>query len=57
MRMSEKSHNNNSDNPLTSHRTDPGKILSPFWYTVPLQYAYKWLIAQAMANWVTSNIK
>ena len=25
MRMSEKCRNNNSDNPLTSHRTDEGK--------------------------------
>ena len=34
----------------------PGKILSPFWYTVPLQYVYKWLITQAMANRVTTKI-
>ena len=34
----------------------PGKILSPFWCTVPLQYVYKWLITQAMANWITTNI-
>ena len=25
MRMSEKGHNNDSDNPLTTHRTDKGK--------------------------------
>ena len=35
----------------------PGKILSrPFWCTVLLQYVYKWLITQAMANWVTIDI-
>ena len=27
-----------------------------FWCTVPLKYVYKWLITQAMANWVTINI-
>ena len=29
MRMSEKCHNNNSDNPLTSRRTDGGKLGLP----------------------------
>ena len=31
----------------------PAKFHRPSWCTVPLQYIYKWLITQAMANWVT----
>ena len=34
----------------------PAKFYHPFWCTVPLQYIYKWLITQAMANWVITNI-
>ena len=34
----------------------PGKILSPFWCTVPLQYVHKWLITQAVALWATTYI-
>ena len=34
----------------------PAKFHGPFWCTVPLQYVYIWLITQAMANWVTTNI-
>ena len=34
----------------------PGKILSPIWCTVPLQYVCIWVTTQAQANWVTTNI-
>ena len=33
----------------------PAKFYRPFWCTVPLQYVYKWLITQAIANRVTTN--
>ena len=31
-------------------------FIAPFWSTVHLQYVYKWLITQAMSNWVTTNV-
>ena len=34
---------------------NPAKFHHPFWCPVLLQYVYKWLITQAIANWVTSN--
>ena len=41
---------------LTLLSSEPGRILSPFWCTVPLQDVYKCLIIQTMANWVTANV-
>ena len=41
---------------LLAQLKHPAKFYSPFWCTVPLQYVYKCLITQAIANWVTYNI-
>ena len=38
------------------YRVYPAIFYCPFWCTATLQYVNKWLITQAVANWVTTDI-